>query len=286
MSNRLSAPLKALIGSAHARPDTTPAPSNIKSVFENIVREANSKGIALPVWLSITTAASMTMNSPGSLLELHDLVTKLYPEQALYAAELIREVGLKCIGFNGVPRTINCLNTFFAGLPDEIKNALSTTATRALTPENISATLERGRSLWKSIYNPLDEKLADKLSQSHPDLSVYIIEGAYGCLFSDNPELPKPARVGRVLTSIVAVSCLRAQTGAGPQVISHVFGLRKAFQDGTYKTEEAEHIRGVRWLATDEGSIWLLQIIDYIVEAIGLGGGSTFAPGFPRKSKL
>ena len=37
------------------------------------------------------------------------------------AAELVREVGLKCISFNGIPRTINCLNAFRAALPADVQ---------------------------------------------------------------------------------------------------------------------------------------------------------------------
>ena len=33
-----------------------------------------------------------------------------------------------------------------------------------------------------------------------------------------------------------------------------------------------------QWLASDEGSMWLLRCVDAIVEAIGDGTGSTFAP--------
>jgi hypothetical protein len=46
----------------------------------------------------------MTMNSPESLTELHQLVSSSSNDskQAVYAAELMREVGLKCISFNGV----------------------------------------------------------------------------------------------------------------------------------------------------------------------------------------
>jgi hypothetical protein len=119
-----------------------------------------------------------------------------------------------------------------------------TIVSSALSPDNVNATLSRGRSLWKSIYFPFDEKLTDKLAQSHPDLPVHIIESEYGCLFSDPPSPPKPAKVGRVLTSIIAVACLRAQSGAGPQVVSHVFGLRKAFEDGTYQAKGEEDVEG------------------------------------------
>ena len=154
----------------------------------------------------------------------------------------------------------------------------------SLSPNNIDSVLSRGRSLWKSIYNPFDAKLADKLAQSHPDLPVFIIEGEYGCLFTD-PNVPKPAKVGRVLTSIIAIGCLRAQTGVGPQVLSHVFGLRKAFEDGTAEAEGEAEVEGGKWLASDEGNMWLLDVTDRIVEAIGAGQGTTFAPGF-IKAKL
>jgi len=109
----------------------------------------------------------------------------------------------------------------------------------------------------------------------------------YGALFADPPTLGHEtgAKVGRVLTSIVAVACLRAQTGVGPQVTSHVFGLRKAFQDESFKAPGEFEVQGGEWLASDEGNIWLLGAIDGIVEALGEGKGSSFAPGM-EKAKL
>ena len=45
----------------------------------------------------------MTMNSPESLTELHAIATKeKTSEQRISLTELMREVGLKCISFNGV----------------------------------------------------------------------------------------------------------------------------------------------------------------------------------------
>jgi hypothetical protein len=45
----------------------------------------------------------MTMNSPESLLQLHGVVAESQSqEDKVYWAELVREIGLKCIGFNGV----------------------------------------------------------------------------------------------------------------------------------------------------------------------------------------
>lgn len=102
----------------------------------------------------------------------------------------------------------------------------------------------------------------------------------YGALLSD-PERETGASAGRVLTSVVAVACLRAQTGVGPQVLSHVFGLRKALEDGSWEGD-VEGEEGARWLASDEGNKWILESVDAIVEAISAGTGSNFAPGMAK----
>lgn len=46
------------------------------------------------------------MNSPESLTELYNLATEHSQDkkQSVETAELMREVGLKCMGFNGVRR--------------------------------------------------------------------------------------------------------------------------------------------------------------------------------------
>lgn len=81
---------------------------------------------------------------------------------------------------------------------------------------------------------------------------------------------------------MIAIACLRAQTGVGPQVLSHVFGLRKAAEDGTYEADvDGESEEAVQWLASDEGGEWILDTVDSIVKTVG---GSSFAPG--RESKL
>lgn len=201
-----------------------------------------------------------------------------------------------------VPRTINCLGAFRSSLPSEIVSSLSTTPTRYVfsillghptltllrlrtaSQANIHDIVSRGQSLWASIYRPFDSKLYSKLADSHPDLPVFILNHEYGALFSDPPTLghESGAKVGRVLTSIVAVACLRAQTGVGPQVTSHVFGLRKAFEDGSFKANGEFAVEGGEWLATDEGNIWLLRAVDSVVEALGEGRGTSFCPGIKR----
>ena len=228
------------------------------------------------------------------MTRLHEIAsTPPSPETPLSAAEVIREVGLKCISFNGIPRTINCLGSFRQeaeangqSWPSQVEKRPS----RTPTPENIAAINARGRALWKSIYLPFDGKLEAKLAESHPDLPVHILSSHYGPLLSD-PEGPRGglANVGRNLTSVVAIACLRAQTGVGPQVLSHVFGLRKGIEQGTHREEfrdsEAE-AEGIERLASDEGCEWMLKSVDSIAAAIGQSFASREAAPVARESKL
>lgn len=178
------------------------------------------------------------------------------------------------------------LGEFKGSLPEEIVSSLSTKPSRTPTQQNIDSIISRGNKLWTSIYAPFSDKLVSKLASSHPDLPVHILNHEYGALFADPAQLPVGAKVGRVLTSIIAVSCLRSQTGVGPQVTSHVFGLRKAYQDGSAEAEGEVKVEGGEWLGSNEGSLWLLGAVDRIVEALGEGRGTSFAPGMGIKSKL
>lgn len=221
------------------------------------------------------------MNCPEAMTSIFHLANEKPGRGPVHNAELIREVGLKCISFNGIPRSINCLGAFHASLPSEVASQLHTRPTRELTPENLEVRKADGLALWDSVYVGFERKLLDKLAQSHPDLPVHILNGHYSNLLS-NPRGEKGgAAVGRVLTSLVAISCLRAQTGVGPQVVSHVFGLRKAYEHGDARAEGEEEVQGGEWLATNEGSVWMLEHIDRLVDVIGQG--TTFAPGLRAK---
>jgi hypothetical protein len=277
--SKLSEGLKTLINAAHAKPHTVKAPPNIKSIYTRIAESAASKHVGVPAWLTVSTAATMTMNSPQSLIALHSIASKSSPLTPTQTAELMREVGLKCISFNGIPRSINMLGAFRDGLPEDVRSSLSKDPTRQLSSSNANEIVKRGRDLWNSIYFPFEDKLVDKLALSHPNLPVHILSAHYGTLLSD-PPTNGPVSVGRVLTSLIAIACLRAQSGVGPQVLSHVFGLRKAFEDGSAEGED--EVEGGKWLASEEGNEWILQSVDGIVAAIGEGQGSTFAPGFIR----
>ncbi|KAJ9158168.1 hypothetical protein NKR19_g3559 [Coniochaeta hoffmannii] len=277
--SKLSPALKGLVNAPFARPGQTSAPSGIRSVYERIATEASQRSYGRNPWLALSAAATFTLNSPDALHALFQVSQSQKTHSPKDAAELIREVGLKCISFNGIPRTINCLGAFRAGLDPDIAKQLETRPTRGVDAGNIDATNARGRALWESIYVPFDGKLIDRLAESHPDLPVHIVGSHYGPLLSDPSERNGLASVGRALTSVVAIACLRAQTGVGPQVLSHVFGLRKAVEQRAHEAEAKDDVRGIERLAEEEGCEWILRSVDRIAEAIG----NNFAV---RESKL
>lgn len=230
----------------------------------------------------------MTLNSSESMLKLFQTASSQQPENSVTIAEQMREVGLKCIGFNGIPRTINMLNSFRDGLPQDVTSQLITTPSRQTTSQNVEEKVARGRELWDSIYRPFETKLPDKLALAHPDLPVHILNCEYPLLLNDpasHASQNRPGRTGRILTSIIAIACLRAQSGVGPQVISHVFGLRKALDDGTWKDDDLgeQSEETTRWLASDEGNMWIIEQVDAIVAGLSEGMGSNFAPGMKAK---
>lgn len=246
------------------------------------------------------------MNCPEAMTQIYDLANTTTHSSSHNSqqsrtpaqnAELIREVGLKCISFNGIPRTINTLGAFHASLPTSVQSQLSQrNPTRDFTSSNLEARKRDGLALWDSVYLGFERKLLNKLAQSHPDLPVHILNGHYANLLSNPPEHAQRWQeseenengngiepVGRVLTSLVAIACLRAQTGVGPQVVSHVFGLRKAYEHGDAHAEGEKPVEGGEWLASDDGNIWMLESVDRLVHAIGGGEGTTFAPGIRPK---
>ncbi len=140
--------------------------------------------------------------------------------------------------------------------------------------------------MWDAIYEPHSVKLLAKLAESHPDLPIHILNSHYGALLSD-PFQTAPSghfKVGRVLTSVVAMACLRAQQGVGPQVTSHVFGLKKALLDGGGSDGESA-LQGQDWLTSDEGVEWILQSVDEVSAVVGQGR-TTFAGPTPERAKL
>lgn len=146
-----------------------------------------------------------------------------------------------------------------------------------MTPTNLEPISELGRRLWDGIYSPHHDKLLGKLGDAHPDLPVHILHSHYSHLLADpssssasssdastsGPILP----IGRVLTSVVAMTCLRAQQGAAPQLTSHIFGLKKA--------PHSREVPGEGWLTSDQGVEWVLDSTDKLSEVVA--GRTSFA---------
>ncbi|OTB03885.1 hypothetical protein M426DRAFT_321373 [Hypoxylon sp. CI-4A] len=282
--SKLSSAVKELINASHARPGYTPSSAGVQKVLSRFASDAAEKKVGLPAWVTLSTAVSATLNCPEAMTQIFHLANAADEQRApAQNAELIREVGLKCISFNGIPRSINTLGAFRGGLPADVGSALSTAATRELTPANLELRKRDGLALWDSVYVGFERKLLARLALSHPDLPVHILNGHYSNLLSNPRGVEAPAKVGRVLTSLVAIACLRAQTGVGPQVVSHIFGLRKAYDNGDAHAEGEEPVEGGSWLATEDGNIWILESIDKLVDVISNGEGTSFAPGLRPK---
>ncbi|KAI8443937.1 hypothetical protein BY996DRAFT_4549148, partial [Phakopsora pachyrhizi] len=126
-----------------------------------------------------------------------------------------------------------------------------------------------GLRVWKSVYNPLSERLIAKLSDSNPDLPNHIILSHYGHLLSDPAEKPGPS--GRVATSLVAIGPLCSLNKLGPQLLSHVLGLKKALnptingnEDQIRRLSKDSLGDGVDWLWRNKGVSWITVSINQL----------------------
>lgn len=82
------------------------------------------------------------------------------------------------------------------------------------------------------------------------------------------------------MASVVGSACLRTEGGVGPQLTSHVFGLLKARTAGDQGYEMNEEDR---WLATDEGTEWVIKTVDSILDVVAPVPSQ---PGQEAKAKL
>lgn len=155
-----------------------------------------------------------------------------------------------------------------------------------MTPTRLEPISHKGRDLWGGIYSPHHVKLLAKLGEAHPDLPVHILHSHYSHLLSD-PLATFPEshhKIGRVLTSVVAIACLRAQQGVAPQLTSHVFGLKKALLEGGGGEGEKGMVKGEEWLTDDKGVEWVLDSTDKISEVVA--GRTSFAGPVGDRAKL
>lgn len=110
-ASKLSAS-KQLPAGRSANPSPTPKLASVSQHFQSLQTEAKQRGIGWGEWVSIATATLFTLNNPGSLQALHRFAAgeqSADPEHKTNVALLMRETGLKCIGFIGIPKVINNL---------------------------------------------------------------------------------------------------------------------------------------------------------------------------------
>ncbi|EGG04155.1 uncharacterized protein MELLADRAFT_37591, partial [Melampsora larici-populina 98AG31] len=208
--------------------------------------------------------------SDPSLPPLHRVILQKAPYCKVKSALLIRETNLKTISFIGIAKAINSLGSFYSTLKEDDPETLSNLSTinQRRVPTSIEGNYKKALQLWKSIYTPFDEKLIQKLSSFHPDLPIHILHSHYGALLSDPINSNGP--IGRIGTSLIAVSTLRSAGKLGPQLTSHVFGLKKSLDE--IKRGEVDGIQelgtGVEWLVSDLGVQWVIESVDKLSKIV------------------
>ncbi|KAJ7095211.1 hypothetical protein B0H15DRAFT_828521 [Mycena belliarum] len=285
MVKHLPASIKHLL--TLRNPATLPAPpvGKLHAVLTNTYRSAQDRN-AETAWLVLTACTLTTANRPSTMAQLYRFVKPVIAGDAdsrstgasasvagaVNKVALIREAVLKSVIFIGVPRAILSFAALDEALDADVRAALRSQSRRDATPENIKATVERGKALWHSIYAPHAEKLHDKLGSYHPDFISFIIQ-SYGTVLSPMPgEVkissdtssiadPDQGNLSRAMGSVVGIACLRTEERVVPQLISHVFGLLKA-RHVEGKNQEDE------WLSTDEGTEWVIRTVDDIAEVV------------------
>ena len=259
-----------------AVPRASPRREILDDLFQRIEQSASCHGVALAEWLCISTAALFTLDSPGSIAHMHRYAVRtpqLALDERVNRACLMREVGLKCIGFIGIPKVINNLAALRRAVDEDadIAQQLPSTPRRDQSPTLYDRACAAGRALWESIYEPKAQRLESVLARSHPDLGYFILQHEYGPLFAPPsayvPEQTPPAwEIGRVRTSLIAIAALRAQGGVGPQVTSHVWGLLKA--RGAVATDGGASAASLDFLTTQQGAQWTIELVDEICRIV------------------
>lgn len=103
---KLSPAIKALLAAPHSLGTARPAPARptLSSLFDRIRSRGESNGVGPESWLTLSTAALVTVNSPATVCALFSYAAEKRGdvEDQVRAAAVMRETALKCIGFSGV----------------------------------------------------------------------------------------------------------------------------------------------------------------------------------------
>jgi hypothetical protein len=160
------------------------------------------------------------------------------------------------------------LSKFRSSLPLEVSKRLNTIPTRHTDVSNRESMNARGRKLWDRIHRPYSRLIESKLQDAHPDLPVFIINYEYGFLLAESGGVC--GRAGGMRTSLSAIACLRAQDADKSQLLGHIHGLKKAWEDNSWsQITDPDPKEAVEWLVTASGSKWLLDTVDELVRELG-----------------
>ncbi|KAI7939500.1 hypothetical protein MJO29_014236 [Puccinia striiformis f. sp. tritici] len=239
----------------------------LKGLLSDFHKTASEKELSSDSWTIFSTAALVSLNRPSAFEPFWASLSSMSNQQSLlYNANLVRETALKSISFIGIAKSINALNTFRSVIVksnSELIPELDQQKPKRTPNSNensIERVAQRALNTWESIYRPLDQKLISKLSMAHPDLPIHILHSHYGPLLSDPADNAGP--IGRIGTSLIAVGTLRAAGHLGPQLLSHVYGLKKAGEELNPHGGEPSLGPGIEWLTSDAGAEWIINGID------------------------
>ncbi|EFP87160.1 hypothetical protein PGT21_010227 [Puccinia graminis f. sp. tritici] len=275
-ATKISPALKQLLNT-NAHPPSLQSSAfhhQLKRLLADFHQTASEKKLTSDSWTIFSTAALVSLNRPSAFEPFWASLkstTSSNEKASVYNASLVRETALKSISFIGIAKSINALNTFRAVLEKSNSDLLPQLDQQKprripdLNENSIEKISQRALGTWKSIYRPLDDKLISKLSAAHPDLPVHILHSHYGPLLSDPASDPGP--IGRIGTSLIAVGTLRAAGNLGPQLLSHVYGLKKAGEE-LQQVGEPSLGQGTQWLTSDTGAEWIINSIDRLSQLI------------------
>ncbi|KAI0349717.1 hypothetical protein OH77DRAFT_1499411 [Trametes cingulata] len=261
--------IQSLLTLRHPQPRAMPSLKNLGAIFSRTLQDAIAKS-AEKAWLILATCTILSANMPQALVYLYHFATRDDPEngatrcaseEALDKAADMREAILKGIIFVGMPRTILCMASLHDSIEDDVKSNLRKLTLRAMTRDNVEDMSARGKAMNDSIYNPGADEVRARMSSYHPDFADVIIQ-SYATTLAPLPGGDEvQGNLNRALTSVVAVACLRAEGGVGELLNGHILGLLRA-------REVPGLDAGNYWLASDEGTEWVLRTVDAILDVV------------------
>ncbi|WFD44040.1 hypothetical protein MPSI1_002705 [Malassezia psittaci] len=270
---------KIIPAGSSGEPLQPPRTALLQDLFKRVSSSAERHHIGWGEWMTVMTATMFALNSPGSLQAMHRYVMSKEGSQELRPvaervnrACLMREVGLKCIGLIGTPKSINNLAALRAMVDadSECAKEMPSEPRREINANEWDHVCDVGATLYKDIYQEKAERLRQVLSHSHPDLSVYILQNEYGPLFAPPPSYKgtdEPIwEVNRVRVSLMNMAALHAQGGVAPQVTSHTFGLLRS--KPSFQHVEGPQRQGLDFLSSIQGAEWVIHTVNDIASVL------------------